>query len=67
LQVLSSSDPVGAIIDIYRQKDNVILSRLAVIQVTYVLYSLLLAMFFFHCLLVTFEYNCFWIAACSVS
>jgi hypothetical protein len=47
LQVLSSSDPVGAIIDIYRQKDNVTLSRLAVIQVTYVLYSLLLAMFFF--------------------
>ena len=32
VQVLSSSDPVGAIIEIYRQKDNVSLSRLAVIQ-----------------------------------
>ena len=29
-----SNDPVGAIIEIYRQKDNVSLSRLAVIQVS---------------------------------
>jgi hypothetical protein len=33
-QVLNSNDPVGAIIEIYRQKDNVSLSRLAVIQVS---------------------------------